>query len=173
MKEESPSRQAIASVPLCISCSSGCVSTHTLMKLPPQAHLFPVAACPFLEKQTPHAPVSSFSHLSPPLPSSFSICSTSWFSCSLMSAFLSLSFFPLCPLWTGCDGSDGLLLWESREQCFVVSSRALLWLEQEITSVLLPTFPPVPFTSKGFTNLTSYPAATEFQQPIRRKAAGL
>lgn len=124
MEEESLSGQAIASVSLLYLLFFRLYfHSHSLTKLPPQAHLFPMAACPFLEKQTPRAPLSSFSHLSPPLPSSFSICSTTWFSCSLMLPFLSLSFFPVCPLWTGCDRSDGLLLWESKE--------CALWLALE------------------------------------------
>lgn len=56
---------------------------------------------------------------------------------------------------------------------FVVCSQALLWLEQEITSVLLPTFPPALLESQGFANPASYPAVSELQQPTRRKAAQL
>lgn len=60
MEEESLSGQAVASVPLLyLLFFSLHFHSHSLMKLHPQAHLW--AACPFLEKQTPRAPVSSFS----------------------------------------------------------------------------------------------------------------
>lgn len=170
--EESILGQAAASVPpLHLSYSSGCVSTcslslndllrFTCFRWQP--------ACFF--KNNPHMPQScpslTFPHLSSRAFLSAPPSGLQW-----------VLWLCCCPhLSLPCASSEQGVIMGScsgRERvCFVVTSQALLWLEQEITSVLLPTFPPALLESKGFASPASYSVVPELQQPTRRKAAKL
>lgn len=87
----------------------------------PGVPLFPMATCLFLHKQTPHAPVSSFSHISPLLLSHFSVSSAAWFTLSRTTLCPSITFSPLCPFW-----SDGLQFWEGNSAlCGSLSSAGM------------------------------------------------
>lgn len=101
---------------------------YSFPKWPPGVHLFPMAACLFLQKQTP---VLSFSHVSPPLLSLFSVCSTPWFTFSLTTPFLSPSFSPLSlvPLlnreWRApVLGGQECALWLALEHCYDLNRKS-------------------------------------------------
>lgn len=116
MEEESLSGQAVTSVPLLyLLFFRPCFHWHT-DEITSSGSPVSNGSLPIFWKANPTCPSLI---LLPPFPTS----SLKFFHVLPHLIFLQ-SCLPFCPLWTGCDGSDGLLLWESREQ-------SALWLALE------------------------------------------
>jgi len=82
-----------------------CFRSHSFPRRPPLVHLFPMAAGLFLQKQTPRAPVPSFSHIFPPLLSRFSASSTAWFTLTIRLWSCPRVCLPCAPSEGGALGS--------------------------------------------------------------------
>lgn len=166
MEEESLSGQAITSVPLLYLLIFKLWWNYLL-----RLTCFQWLLAHFL-KNKPHVPQS---HPSPTFPHLF----PQFFPSTPPPSFRALLCFPFCPcLSSPCAPSEQAVMGVMGSSCG--RAECALWLALECcydlnrkSSLLLPTFPPVPLKSKGFTNLTSYPATPESQQPTRRKAAEL